>query len=195
MNIRRLSRVRQVDHGPVCWTSRAWPRGFTLIELLVVISIIVLLIAIVVPVMSMTRRAALTTQCLSNLRQIGVLVNVYLIDSNGFLPTMQNRASINEPLPAMDTVLVGPSDSKDIFQCPADEAEIWASSGSSYFWNFTVNGQNIDQLDALIGGSDPSSVPLVLDKEGFHLDLPDKVNVLYPDGRADKELVFSTELP
>lgn len=60
--------------------------GFTLIELLTVIAIIAVLAALLFPVFSRAREAARTTQCLSNLRQIGVGVALYIEDYDGAYP-------------------------------------------------------------------------------------------------------------
>ncbi len=51
--------------------------AFTLVELLVVIGIIAVLIAILLPALRSARRAAQNAQCLSNLRQIGILSEMY----------------------------------------------------------------------------------------------------------------------
>jgi len=55
-------------------------RGFTLIELLVVIAIIAILAAILFPVFSRAREQARKTACLSNMKQVGMALMMYVQD-------------------------------------------------------------------------------------------------------------------
>ncbi len=56
--------------------------GFTLIELLVVIAIIAILAAILFPVFLAAQAKAKQTQCMGNLKQIGIATTLY-VDDNG----------------------------------------------------------------------------------------------------------------
>jgi len=72
-----------MTHHPHCDVPR---RGFTIVELLVVIGIIALLIGLLLPALSRARQASRTTECMSNLKQMGTALEMYADDYRGMYP-------------------------------------------------------------------------------------------------------------
>jgi type II secretory pathway pseudopilin PulG len=66
--------------------TRVGTAGFTLVELLVVVGIIMVLVALLLPMLSRARSAAVNQVCLSNLRQIGAGILTYVNNNRGRFP-------------------------------------------------------------------------------------------------------------
>jgi prepilin-type N-terminal cleavage/methylation domain-containing protein/prepilin-type processing-associated H-X9-DG protein len=63
--------------------------GFTLIELLVVIAIIAVLVAMLLPALNQARERARRTECMSHLKQIGIMASMYSDGNSGWYPAIR----------------------------------------------------------------------------------------------------------
>jgi prepilin-type N-terminal cleavage/methylation domain-containing protein/prepilin-type processing-associated H-X9-DG protein len=99
---------------PAAFQSRR--AGFTLIELLVVIAIIAILAAILFPVFARARENARRTSCVSNLKQMGLGVAMYVQDNDGRYPMSSSTDGTGRRWPDYIFPYVK---SAQIFVCPS----------------------------------------------------------------------------
>jgi prepilin-type N-terminal cleavage/methylation domain-containing protein/prepilin-type processing-associated H-X9-DG protein len=97
--------------------------AFTLVEMLVVMSIIALLMAILLPSLRRARALAQRVVCLSNMRQMGIALNAYCLDSQYHLPPSSCR--ITDPNEYWLYILNKYSQSPLLFRCPSDKAKLF----------------------------------------------------------------------
>jgi prepilin-type N-terminal cleavage/methylation domain-containing protein/prepilin-type processing-associated H-X9-DG protein len=166
--------------------------AFTLIELLVVVVIVAVLAGIAVPVYQRVIQGARAATCVSNLRQLGVALNLYLNEHNATMPPLAaGRSDKSQNVPVIDNTLNTYASNPGVFACPADIQGIAAATGTSYYWNSALSNQALSNLNFL-AIVDMSRIPILSDKEGFHPYTQNKVNILYADGHASKDLQFFT---
>ena len=109
-------------------------QGFTLIELLVVIAIIAILAAILFPVFAQAREAARKTSCSSNLRQLGLGVQMYVQDNDQKYPYWNWGDRENAGMSSLWHVAIFPYvKTVGLYSCPSD-AQQWGQADTDLYW-------------------------------------------------------------
>jgi prepilin-type N-terminal cleavage/methylation domain-containing protein/prepilin-type processing-associated H-X9-DG protein len=117
-------------------TQKPVRRGFTLIELLVVIAIIAILAAILFPVFAKAREKARAIACLSNMKQIGTGITMYVQDYDETMPMAGSYGSYNTAIPQE----IGPyiqkianfsGNTSGIWKCPDDNVTPTNNGGTA----------------------------------------------------------------
>jgi prepilin-type processing-associated H-X9-DG protein/prepilin-type N-terminal cleavage/methylation domain-containing protein len=127
--------------------------GFTLVELLVVIAIIGCLVSLMLPSLQAIRARADTLKCVSNMRQIGVSVDLYVTDHSEHTPVIEPWPSqpVYASTDGAQTLIqaLGPYGvTTAVLQCPSDMKgpNYYAKEGSSYQWFPMASGQNAQAI-------------------------------------------------
>jgi prepilin-type N-terminal cleavage/methylation domain-containing protein/prepilin-type processing-associated H-X9-DG protein len=193
----------------LAWRQRAFgPGAFTLVELLVVISVIAILASLIMPTVGRVKAKARDTQCLNNLKQLGIAVVLYAEENGNKLPKAElkpsNPIDSKNPDPRLRDLLARYlANNAEVFRCPADKQDYFVKEGSSYEWNVKYNEQKpeilrepipVPSAEGQISYTNTAAaiVPLIYDYENFHSGKTRSTNsviagfknALYADGHV-----------
>ena len=172
--------------GKPAWRSRL---AFTLIELLVVIAIIAILAALLLPALARAKEKAYVANCLSNLKQLGLTMNMYTGDNREQFP----YSGRDWPeMPFVDLLkLFDPyisTNNRAFFRCPADRGR-----GFNFEWVIRNGaGAGITTNQLLFPDSYYYYFQFYNDDTGSKLTLRKVSEVRYPTRKAISPCFAST---
>lgn len=142
--------------------------GFTLLELVVVLGVSLMLIALLLPALTLARRSALSVRCRNNLHTIGIAMHGYLLEHHDALPDLDRispviggyiypfylfggKKGLTLDVPPEERFLNAYVGNVEVFHCPMDQPAddfdmdhtYWDDAGNSYLLNTQLPKNNI----------------------------------------------------
>ena len=162
---------------------------YSVVEILIALGVIALLITLIFPILRNAKDKGRKTECLDNLRQIGVSLNSYLENNKFTMPSCtmspNNPPSKEKGLPGINTVLKPYLGDENVFLCPGDiDKKSFNKEGLSYEWaSSRVNGKKVNDKSFKLLGVDR---PILWDFGDFHgkAGEPTSKNYLYTNVRT-----------
>lgn len=168
-----------------CGISHSTPySAFTLIELLVVIAIIAVVAAILFPVFGRVRENARGSDCLSNLRQIGIAMEMYVHDNDDSYPMSRfpdathppggctSRPGINQPEDALE----GSSKNwKRAIASYLKNQAVWGCPSNTHQWDeggYNGKANRGDESNVFYPESEGIPISYALNGSFFHEAIP-----------------------
>jgi prepilin-type processing-associated H-X9-DG protein len=150
------------------------PRGFTFLELIVSMSLIMLLVALLLPVFAHTRESARRTACQSNLSQLVTATHLYAQDNNGlFPPNPDDLRWVTTVEPYVKNY--------QVLRCPSEPNSSAARYGAGRVTGTNLWGTSYRYEGGLANDS-PGNTPLGWDWMAWH---DGGLNVVFVDGHVE----------
>lgn len=136
-------------------------RGLSLIEVLIVVTLIAVMMALSLPMLSTANAEARSAVCRQNLADMALAVSSYTNDL-GHLPSLHALPPEYQGQSLPEWIAHRVSTPYAVF-CPSDETEASQTLGTSYRWNSAYNGLKLSELSKTL------HQPLLSDRDAYHI--------------------------